>query len=191
MALRKTFINIYKKKIGKNKNIHEQFCLFSLSILKISNTKIYQFCYDSDKLKWGKKAKLCFMDIDIFIVHIKIEEDIYVDIATDVEIRFETSNYKLERPLQTWKYNWINGNWIRWKKMMAKFVSLGRKTSQQTLVLVETYWRRLQEHETMTNNPPTLMNISKIENRITFKLRLGIITGYYYYWNSLEALKPR
>ena len=41
------------------------------------------------------------MDIDIFIVHIKIEEDIYVDIATDFEIRFETSNYKLERPLQT------------------------------------------------------------------------------------------
>ena len=41
------------------------------------------------------------MDTDIFIVHIKIEEDIYVDIANDVEIRFYASNYKLERPLQT------------------------------------------------------------------------------------------
>ena len=41
------------------------------------------------------------MDTDISIVHIKIEEDIYVDIAKDVEIRFYTSNYKLERRLQT------------------------------------------------------------------------------------------
>ena len=48
-----------------------------------------------------KKSKLCFMDTDISIVHIKIEEDIYVDIAKDVEIRFYTSNYKLERRLQT------------------------------------------------------------------------------------------
>ena len=144
MAFRKTFINIYKKKIGKNKNIHEQFCLFSLSILKISNTKIYQFCYDSDKLKWGKKAKLCFMDIDIFIVHIKIEEDIYVDIANDVEIRFDTSNYKLERPLQTWKKIRLMETESS-EKMMTKFVSLRRKTSQQTFVLVKTYWRGLQD----------------------------------------------
>ena len=99
MAFRKTFINIYKKKIGKNKNIHEQFCLFSLSILKISNTKIYQFCYDSDKLKWGKKAKLCFMDIDIFIVHIKIEEDIFQEVtncqsANIIKLRSSTDTSK-------------------------------------------------------------------------------------------------
>ena len=33
-----------------------------------------------------------------FIVYIKIE-DIYGDIAIGVEIRFDTSKYKLERPL--------------------------------------------------------------------------------------------
>ena len=37
------------------------------------------------------------MDTDSFIVYIKME-NIYVDIAKDVETRFDTSNYKLERP---------------------------------------------------------------------------------------------
>ena len=37
------------------------------------------------------------MDRDSFIVYIKME-NIYVDIAKDVETRFDTSNYKLERP---------------------------------------------------------------------------------------------
>ena len=38
------------------------------------------------------------MDTDSFIVHIKTE-DTYVDIAKDVETRFETSNYETYRPL--------------------------------------------------------------------------------------------
>ena len=38
------------------------------------------------------------MDTDSFIMYIKTE-DIYVDIAKDVETRFDTSNYELERPL--------------------------------------------------------------------------------------------
>ena len=42
-----------------------------------------------------KKTKLCYMDIDSFIVFIK-KDDIYKDIAKDVERRFDTSNYDLE-----------------------------------------------------------------------------------------------
>ena len=38
------------------------------------------------------------MDTDSFIIHIKTD-DIYKDIAEDVETRFETSNYELDRPL--------------------------------------------------------------------------------------------
>ena len=38
------------------------------------------------------------MDRDSFIVYIKAE-DIYVDIAEDVETRFDTTNYELNRPL--------------------------------------------------------------------------------------------
>ena len=48
--------------------------------------------------KYGKKAKLYYVDTDSFIVHIKTE-DTYVDIAKDVETRFETSNYETYRPL--------------------------------------------------------------------------------------------
>ena len=38
------------------------------------------------------------MDTDSFIVHVKID-DIYKDIAVDVESRFDTSNFKIDRPL--------------------------------------------------------------------------------------------
>ena len=39
------------------------------------------------------------MDADSFIVYIKTN-DIYEVIAEDVETRFDTSNYELNRPLQ-------------------------------------------------------------------------------------------
>ena len=48
-----------------------------------------EFWYDYVKSKYGEKAKLCYMDMDSFIVHIKAD-DIYKDIAQDVETRFET-----------------------------------------------------------------------------------------------------
>ena len=38
------------------------------------------------------------MDTDSFTDHIKTD-DIYKDIAEDVEKRFETSNFELDRPL--------------------------------------------------------------------------------------------
>ena len=38
------------------------------------------------------------MDTDNFIVHVKTD-DIYKDIAEDVEPRFDTSNFELDRPL--------------------------------------------------------------------------------------------
>ena len=45
-----------------------------------------------------KKQKLCYMDTDSFIFHVKTE-DIYKDIAEDVEKRFDTSNIEIDRPL--------------------------------------------------------------------------------------------
>ena len=73
-----------------NKPIH-----FGLSILKLSKTLIYEFWYDYVKPKYGEKVKLCYMDRDSFIVYIKTE-DIYKDIAEDVETRFGTSNCEFE-----------------------------------------------------------------------------------------------
>ena len=41
---------------------------------------------------------MCYIDTDSFIVYNKID-DIYKYIAEDVEPRFDTSNYELDRPL--------------------------------------------------------------------------------------------
>ena len=41
---------------------------------------------------------MCYMDTDIFIVHVKTEY-IYKDISEDVEKTCDTSNYELDGPL--------------------------------------------------------------------------------------------
>ena len=70
-----------------------------LSILDISNTLMYEFWYDYIKPKYEENAKLCYMDTDSFIIHIKTE-DVYKDIADDVKKRYNTSNYGIDRPLR-------------------------------------------------------------------------------------------
>ena len=65
------------------------------SILELSKILMYESWNDYVKPKHGKKTKLCYMDTDSFIVFIK-KDDIYKDIAEDVERRFDTSNYDLE-----------------------------------------------------------------------------------------------
>ena len=40
------------------------------------------------------KMQNCYMDTDSFIVHVKTE-DIYKDLAQDVEAKFDTSNFEL------------------------------------------------------------------------------------------------
>ena len=50
------------------------------------------------KIKYGENIRLCYMDADSFIMHIK-PENVYEDIAKDVEKKYDTSNYTVERPL--------------------------------------------------------------------------------------------
>ena len=59
---------------------------------------MYESWYDYVKPKHGEKVKLCYMDTDSLIVNVRTD-DIYKDIAEDVETRFDTSNYELDRPL--------------------------------------------------------------------------------------------
>ena len=59
---------------------------------------MYEFWHDYMKPKYGDNVKLCYMDTDGFIMHIETE-DFYKDIANDVEERFDTSNYEVNRPL--------------------------------------------------------------------------------------------
>ena len=48
------------------------------------------------------------MDTDSFIFHVKTE-DFYEDIAIDVEKRFDTSNYEVNKPLPTGKNKKVIG----------------------------------------------------------------------------------
>ena len=69
---------------------------------------MHEFWYDYVKPKYCEKAKLCYMDTDSFIVSIKTD-DIYKDIAEDVETRFDSSNYELDRLLHKRKKKKVIG----------------------------------------------------------------------------------
>ena len=80
-----------------------------LSILDISKILMYEFWYDYMKPKYGNDVKLCYMDTGSFIMSIKTN-DFYKDIASDVEKRFDTSNYEVNRPLPTGKNKKVKEN---------------------------------------------------------------------------------
>ena len=73
-----------------------------MAILDISKIVMYEFWYDYMKPKYADNVKLCYMGTDSLIPFIKTE-DFYEDIADDVEERFDTSNYEIDRPLPTGK----------------------------------------------------------------------------------------
>ena len=88
-----SIIEMKKTKVKMNKPIY-----LGLSILEISKILMYEFWYDYMKPKYDNNVKLCCMDTDSFIMDIKAN-DFYEDIANDVENRFDTSNYEVNRPL--------------------------------------------------------------------------------------------
>ena len=100
-----------------------------LSILELSKTLMYEFWCNYIKSKYGEKAKLCYMDTESFIVYIKTD-GIDKDIVENVETRFDTSNYELDRPVPKGKNKKVIGL-IKNKlggKIMTKFVGLRAKT---------------------------------------------------------------
>ena len=113
-----------KTKVKMNKPIY-----LGLSILEISKTLMYEFWYDCMKPKYGDNAKLCYMDTDSFIMHIKTE-NFYKGIANNVEKRFDTSNYEVNTPLPTGKNKKVIGlmNDEFGGKIMTELVALGLKT---------------------------------------------------------------
>ena len=92
-----SIIEMKKTKVKMNKPIY-----LGLSILEISKILVYEFWYDYMRPKYNDSVKLCYMDTDSFIMNIKTN-DFYKDISNDVENRFDTSNYEVNRPLPTGK----------------------------------------------------------------------------------------
>ena len=119
-----SIIEMKKTKIKMSKPIY-----LGLSILEISKTLMYEFWYDYMKPKYGNKAKLCYTDTDSFIINIKTN-DFYEDIASDVENRFDTSNYEVNRPLPMGKNKKVIGLMKDelGGKVIAEFATLRPKT---------------------------------------------------------------
>ena len=119
-----SIIEMNKTRVKMDKPIY-----LGLSILDISKILMYEFWYDYMKPKYGNDVKLCYMDTVSFVMNIKTE-DFYKDIANDVEKRFDTSNYEINRPLPTGK----NKNVIGLMKdelggkIITEFVTLRPKT---------------------------------------------------------------
>ena len=91
--------NLLGVEMRKTQLLINKLVYICLAISDLSKTVIYDFWFDYLKPKHGENAKLCCMDTDSFIVHVETD-DIYKDIAEDVETRFES--------------NWINGRLINW-----------------------------------------------------------------------------
>ena len=119
-----SIIEMKKTKVKMNKPIY-----FGLSILEISKILMYEFWYDYMKPKYNNNVKLCYMDMDSFIMDIKTN-DFYKDIANDVENRFETSNYEVNRPLPMGKNKKVIGLMKDelGGKIITEFVTLRPKT---------------------------------------------------------------
>ena len=113
-----------KTKVKMNKPIY-----LGLSILEISKTLMYEFWYGYMKPKYNDNVKLCYMDTDSFIMNIKTN-DFYKDISNDVENRFDTSNYEINRPLPIGKNKKIIGLMKDelGGKIITKFVTVRPKT---------------------------------------------------------------
>ena len=109
-------IEMRKTKILMNKPV---YLVLSIWVKLYCGTLVWY-----PKPKYSENARLCYMDMDSFIVYVKTD-DMYKDNAEDVETRFDTSNYELDKPLLKEKKKFIA--LMKDKlggKSMKKFVTL-------------------------------------------------------------------
>ena len=90
--------NLMGCEMGKIKVVMNKPVYLGQVILDLSKIVMYEFHYDYMVPKYGDRLKLCYMDTDSLVYHIRTE-DFYADIADDVQTRFDTSDYIPDRPL--------------------------------------------------------------------------------------------
>ena len=81
-----------------------------LAVLALSKIRMYEYLYDDMKPKYGDKVKICYMDTDSFIMHVKTE-DFYKAIANDVEKSMIHQIIMLKdhyQKVKTKKCHWFN-----------------------------------------------------------------------------------
>ena len=133
-----SIIEMKKTKVKINKPIY-----LGLSILEISKTLMYEFWYDYMKPKYNNDVKLCYMDTNSFKMNIKTN-DFYKDTASDIEKRFDTSNYEVNRPLPKGKNKKVIGlmKGELGGKIITEFVTLKHIRS---LMMMVKKTKRLKE----------------------------------------------
>ena len=90
--------NLMGCEMGKIKVVTNKLVYLGQAILDLNKIVMYELHYDYMVLKHGlEKLKLCYMDMDSLVYHIKTE-NFYTDIVDDVPARFHTSGYCLNWP---------------------------------------------------------------------------------------------
>ena len=136
MKLLMKLFNLLAIEMKKIQILMDKPVLVGLSILEISKIVMSEFWYDCVKTKYGEKANFtCYIDTDSFIVYIKTE-DIYVDIAKDVETRLDTSNYEVDRPFPKGKNKTLIGLMTDGLsgKIIAEFALLRPKPCKKCII---------------------------------------------------------
>ena len=78
-----------------------------MAILDISKWLMYNFYYNTLKVRYGDKIRLLYTDTDSFIIHVQTE-DIYADMSLSADL-YDTSNYQSDHPLFSTANKKING----------------------------------------------------------------------------------
>ena len=81
--------NLLATEMRKTQTLMNKLVYLGLLILDLSKTAMYQFWHNYAKPKYDKNAKLCYIDTDSLMVHVKTNA-IYKAIAEDFETRFDT-----------------------------------------------------------------------------------------------------
>ena len=145
------------------------------SILELSKILVYDFWHDYVKPKYGEKTKLYYIDPNSFIVYIQTD-DIYKDIAEDVETRFDTSNYELDRPLSRGKNKKVIGL-IKdelCRKIMIKFVGIRAKTCCYFIAnvsedkIAKSTKKCIIKRKLKFENHKNCLEATQIENKINY-----------------------
>ena len=152
-------VEMKKTKVKMNKPVY-----LGMSILDISKTLMYKFWYDYIKPKYEDRAKLCYTDIDSFIIHI-ITEDFYRYIVDDVKKWFDTSNYDEndKRPLPIGMNKKVYGFFKDESggKIMKEFVALEEK-HMHTERMMTMKRNKLKEQISVEQNASLCLKMIKI-----------------------------
>ena len=90
--------NLMGCEMGKIKVVMNKPVYLGQAILHLSKIVMYEFHYDYMVPKYSDRLKLCYMDTDSLVYHIKTK-GFYADIVDDVQTGFDTSGYIPDRPL--------------------------------------------------------------------------------------------